>query len=242
MAAPDESPCKKCFRLAEDKDKCSENCEELRAFHGPKPRMKMKLQPTPMPTQEKGPVKLSIDEAERILGKDRVAEILAPKTADPQTPAPPCPKHPDQPQLQCLKVGKRLGEYMGRCRLCMKEAQAWRGLKTDAPLPKVATPMPVQSTEFKINQTKPIGKTKISAPDHLELNPTEILFHWTLKALPAFDPAWTQEVWERWHTMWGYLWDIARDLDGVEREGPVSGMLEDIFAVIKRLEERREVL
>lgn len=61
------------------------------------------------------------------------------------------------------------------------------------------------------------------------------LFQWTLDTMPVFDPAWAQEVWERWHKVWGSLLDMARGLDGVEPDKSclqeiADGLLEGIAA------------
>jgi len=61
--------------------------------------------------------------------------------------------------------------------------------------------------QLKQNQAKAKGKPKNS----LGLSAEERLFNWTLENLPAFDPAWTQEVWERWNLIWGSLREIARN-------------------------------
>jgi len=58
------------------------------------------------------------EEAVAILGPEKAALILL------ETEAPRCPKHPQEPQLRVTKKGPRFGQYLGKCRLCLKETQA----------------------------------------------------------------------------------------------------------------------
>ncbi|MFA6721026.1 MAG: hypothetical protein WCR92_06375 [Candidatus Cloacimonadaceae bacterium] len=44
-------------------------------------------------------------------------------------PKHPCPRHPDQEQMVCMKPGTYFGKLMGRCRICMQE-RAREGRKT----------------------------------------------------------------------------------------------------------------
>ena len=90
---------------------------------------------------------------------------------------------------------------------------------------------------LKRNQVKGKERPK-NDPTASDLNPTERLFNWTLETLPPFDPTWEHEIWERWNIVWGNLWDISRDLDGVERDGPVTGVMEDIYGELREIKEK----
>jgi hypothetical protein len=56
--------------------------------------------------------------------KMEIANEVAP---EPQTPFPPrCPKHPEEPQVQCGPDSKRAGQYLGACKACMAERKVGR--------------------------------------------------------------------------------------------------------------------
>ena len=64
----------------------------------------------------------SVAEAERVLGPGKVSAAAA-------ATAPPCPRHPDEPQIACKKTSKRAGQYMGACLICMADRRAGKPLK-----------------------------------------------------------------------------------------------------------------
>lgn len=133
----------------------------------------------------------------------------------PEHPAKMCKKHPGAP----ARLDK-LGRSTGFCDGCLAE----RGRQV------------IDRNRVGCGRKPKARPQGAGAP---ELSAEEFLFQWTLKTLPPFDPTWTQEVWRRWQDVWNYLWDIARDLDGVEREGPVSEAFQGIW---NRLDEITEKL
>lgn len=58
-------------------------------------------------------------EAERVLGPGKIP-----------MPAPRCPKHPQEPQIGCSDSGKRAGQFMGACKICLAERKLGRKPKT----------------------------------------------------------------------------------------------------------------
>ena len=62
---------------------------------------------------------------------------------------------------------------------------------------------------LKSNAAKGKEKPKHSLSD---LSAKERLFNWTLENLPAFDPTWTQDVWERWQNIHAILCELSKDL------------------------------
>jgi hypothetical protein len=149
----------------------------------------------------------------------------------PEMALPPiCKNHPDRPAVinpqghsvkyceECFAVWGRQG----------KEKQMKKKLSGDSVKqePKI----------FPEPDLSLLGFTQTKDSLHYA---EERLFFWTIDRLPPFDASWTEEVWERWIKLWGYLWDIARDLDGTEREGPVTAIVEDIRGMIEKLIPRQ---
>lgn len=56
--------------------------------------------------------------------KMEISNEVAPEV---QTPFPPrCPKHPEEPQVQCGPDSKRAGQYLGACKICMAARKVGR--------------------------------------------------------------------------------------------------------------------
>ena len=62
---------------------------------------------------------------------------------------------------------------------------------------------------LKRNQEQAKAKPKANPGD---LSAKERLFNWTLENLPAFDPTWAPEVWDRWLEVHRSLLELAKDL------------------------------
>lgn len=72
-------------------------------------------------------------EAERVLGPGKIpaageTPAATARNPEPETrnrlSAPECPKHPGEPQIGCNPAGKRAGQYLGACKVCMQERVA----------------------------------------------------------------------------------------------------------------------
>ncbi len=187
MAVPDKSPCLKCFRLNEDKNACSENCDELRVFKGLPPAMKTRHKIGPA---EKTATPIFVGNEKRPL-----------------------------PQEKGDKIRRRLKPAEVEMTVVKKEEVTGRLCKNGDGRPAHKTsPYCLECCRENFNRNRQKAKERPQVED-IAINAEEKLFNQTLETLPAFDPAWPQEVWERYLTLWSYLWDIARDLDGVERPG-----------------------
>lgn len=172
-------------------------------------------------------VQLSEKEAGKILGPQRLAEIMSAPAAAPEEgesmaenlnqEAPRCKKHPEEPQIYSKK-----GFYIGRCKL---DLDAIRSKKK----PAGETPAPPRRA---YRRRQPAAATPLppETPTPATNNDWRGQF---LAKFPAFNPAWSPEVQNKWLDGFGRLCDLfgAKSAGGggvPDRQGEVGQPTRDL--------------
>lgn len=116
-------------------------------------------------------------------GKDMTENMTTPR----------CPKHPAEPQI--VLSGKRAGQFMGACKLCMADRKA-NGAGRRKKVPPVAAevqPSAGQAALGEINNITPVEDLRLQLLDKF----------------PALNPSWPPEVQGKWLDGFNKLLDLC---------------------------------
>jgi hypothetical protein len=84
-------------------------------------------------------------EARRVLGPDKIPAV---------SEAPCCPRHPNELQVACSETGKRAGQFMGACKVCMAERRVGRKPKgTEKMTPAVLLDLKKKKGEVSVAES-----------------------------------------------------------------------------------------